>query len=483
MDHNYQSSSEGPFIENVFMMDENGEICTVDLLGDHGGEVVVKQEDRDHGGEVVIKQEDLEDEIPAGTYVQTLADGTTIQFIHMDGAKRSTDSPCATASTSQLSLADSGYFGSSINRGSSLGDSQLMDASDIITPPSTVDRLDLGKRLDLNSPMSTMANCRGPQATSTPETPDYVKMETQETAQGLTVKKSAGLPRPMIIPGSSAYNGHPHPGLPNEGYTPTRETVIEITKIETPGEGYFSRENLQGSRGTNRVNCNLQSSRMRQVRRMAQLHQLESTPPAQRGEVPSHQRERTPSPPPRFDLDADIEAGNIDMNTPPQAQTSTAISFNFPRSATSSTTTLTNRRKSSHPLQKMVFNIGKPISKPTTLQSGYKTACTCTVPTISGTSLFSTVKSEPQISINSQQPKKIHTIFPSMCKPSTITSSSMYMTSRTNTPTPDLVVSGISSASQETKGNLKLKCMPSTKSKKKDGLFQKKCEDSDWKPI
>ena len=82
-----------------------------------------------------------------------------------------------------------------------------------------------------------------------------------------------------------------------QGHTPDKETVIEITRIAAPGEGYFSRENMQ------KVSSGLEGSQARLDNKRSHLSQL--TPEKTVHKTPTQDSvsgagtlgDRTPSPP------------------------------------------------------------------------------------------------------------------------------------------------------------------------------------------
>ena len=104
-----------------------------------------------------------------------------------------------------------------------------------------------------------------------------------------------------------------------QGHTPDKETVIEITRIAAPGEGYFSRENIKKVTSTSGGKKPLPDSR-----NLPQLHlspEKETYKTQMQGSVAlsNKQGDRTPSPPTEpssSDVSKQSASKNIILQTP-----------------------------------------------------------------------------------------------------------------------------------------------------------------------
>ena len=104
-----------------------------------------------------------------------------------------------------------------------------------------------------------------------------------------------------------------------QGHTPDKETVIEITRIAAPGEGYFSRENVKKVSSTSGIKQQLPDSRNLQQLHRSPEKRTHKTPT--QGSVPpsNEQGERTTSPPtepPPSNLNKQGVSKNIVLQTP-----------------------------------------------------------------------------------------------------------------------------------------------------------------------
>ena len=142
-----------------------------------------------------------------------------------------------------------------------------------------------------------------------------------------------------------------------DSHTPPRETVVEITQLQTPGDGYFSRENLKaGLHGLHRPHRPTNKA-LYKARREAHMRGLESTPPAQT--IPYGSRERTPSPQPVAILDFKEESSRspVRYRSPKRVKIdNNCISFQS-RRPTQVTSTPISRAGGDAP-QKIVVNFG-----------------------------------------------------------------------------------------------------------------------------